>query len=148
MLYEKKKRYTGFVLIENEEKEPVVKFQYTPYPETKPLFVSRSRRVVEFIERLKPDTDEITNAYALTETKWQKAIVFAVSVKFLRNERTINRFADFLLGLNSIDLLYWFDHVHRYIDFPEYRDRVVKAMLTLFDFDFCPAVQSALCSSP
>lgn len=128
-----KKRYTGYVIVKRGKKGPVIKFSYTPYPE-RPYLLSRSKRVAEFIERLIPDRDEITNAYALTETKWQKAIIFAVSVKFFKDEKALNKFADFLLELNSIDLLYWYDHVRRFIEFPEYRDRVVRAMLTLFDF--------------
>lgn len=128
-----KKRYTGYVIVKRGKKGPVIKFSYTPYPE-RPYLLSRSNRVAEFIERLIPDRDEITNAYALTETKWQKAIIFAVSVKFFKDEKALNKFADFLLELNSIDLLYWYDHVRRFIEFPEYRDRVVRAMLTLFDF--------------
>lgn len=128
-----KNRYNGYVVVKKGKKGPIVKFQYTPYPE-KPLLVSRSKKVVEFIERLIPDKDEITNAYALTEKKWQKAIIFAVSVKFFKDEKTLNKFADFILELNSIDLLYWYDHLRRFIEFPELRERVVRAMLTLFDF--------------
>ncbi|MEM4645706.1 MAG: hypothetical protein QW421_06125, partial [Archaeoglobaceae archaeon] len=127
-----KKRYTGYAIV--KKKGAFIKFQYTPYPEKRPLLISRSRKVVEFIERLMPDRDEIRNVYALTEKKWQKAIIFAVSVKFFKDVKTLNRFADFLLELDSMDLLYWYDHIRRFIEFPEYRDRVVKAMLTLFDF--------------
>lgn len=127
-----KKRYTGYAIV--KKKGAFIKFQYTPYPEKRPLLISRSKKVADFIERLMPDRDEIRNVYALTEKKWQKAIIFAVSVKFFKDVKTLNRFADFLLELDSMDLLYWYDHIRRFIEFPEYRDRVVKAMLTLFDF--------------
>lgn len=129
----RKKRYNGYVIVKDGKKWPTIKFQYTTHP-TKPLLVSRSKKVAEFIERLMPDIDEMSNAYALTDKKWQKAIIFAVSVKFFKDEKELNKFADFLLELNSIDLLYWYDHIRRFIEFPKYRERVVKAMLKLFDF--------------
>lgn len=128
-----RKRYTGYALVKKKKGKTTIRFQFSPFSE-KPFFISYSNRVAEFLERLIPDINEEVNGFGLTWDKWQRAILFATSVKFFRDERELNKFADFVLEMNSVDLLYWYDHVARCIDSAERRERAIKAMLILYQF--------------
>lgn len=125
-----RKKYSGFVSLEKRKGKEVVVFKYNP--NGKPFLIFSSKKVLDFLERLQADV--VDNNYALVEDKWIRAIVFASAVKFIKDEKTLTKFQDFVLVLNKIDLLYWFDHIRRFAENRKARDRVAKAMLMLFDF--------------
>lgn len=128
-----RKRYTGYAVIKKRKGKRVISFQFTPWSDI-PFLLTYSEKIVEFIERLRPDVLEDPNVFALDWDEWQRSIVFAISSKFIRDRKKLNQFSDFILEMNSTDLIYWYDHIARSIDYRERRNRVAKAMLILYEF--------------
>jgi hypothetical protein len=120
----------GFVTVRKKGKDIITTFSYAPH--TNPFLIFYSSKIPEFLERLKPDLTEF--GYGLTYEQWAKAIIFASAAKFLRDRRILREFEDFLLSIDPIDLNYWYYYVRGYAESPRDRDRIIKAMLTLFGF--------------
>lgn len=124
------RKHVGFAVVKKRGKKAVTSFIYAPH--TNPFLVFYSSKIPAFLKRLKPDETEF--GYGLTYEKWARAIVFASAAKFLRDGRTLRKFEDFVLSMDPVDLNYWYYYIRGYAEIPKERDRIVKAMLTLFGF--------------
>jgi hypothetical protein len=74
------------------------------------------------------------NVYALTEDAWKRLILFASSLEYINEKKKIEELKRAIIGLSSIDILYWYSWLMDSRAGFVARSAVVRAFLTLLGF--------------
>jgi hypothetical protein len=74
------------------------------------------------------------NVYALTEYAWKRLILFASSLEYINEKKKIEELKKAVIGISSIDILYWYSWLMDSRAGFVARSSVVRAFLTLLGF--------------
>jgi len=97
--------------------DPVMSFTLNPH-------------LLEMLEKLA--VAKHLNVYALSEGAWKRLMLFAVSLRFLRNGKKIEKLKEIFTEISEIDVLYWYSWLMDSLDKVLARNAVARAFLTFF----------------
>lgn len=123
----KKARY--FAVITRVKGREVLQFRYRVNGEPFASF-RLNEHLLEMLEELA--TAKHDNLYALSERSWRRLLLFAASLRFLRDKRKIKRLKEIINAIGDIDLLYWYSWLIDSFDSILARNAVARAFLTFF----------------
>jgi hypothetical protein len=72
------------------------------------------------------------NLYALSERSWRRLLLFATSLRFLRDKRKIKRLKEITAAIGDTDLLYWYSWLIDNLNDVRARNAVARAFLIFF----------------
>ncbi len=122
-------RARHFAVITRVKGRDVLQFRYRV--NGKPFASFRlNEHLLEMLEDLATAKHE--NLYALSERSWRRLLLFAASLRFLRNKKKIKRLKEIITAIGDVDLLYWYSWLVDSFDNILARNAVIRAFLTFF----------------